>query len=454
MALSAKVGHFNIGLGAAASTVAITGVGFLPKAIVFWWSGRTESTDTAGNATHLRGVGWTTGPANNVSKCTRSVHGSASLAIADVSHRDDACITEAGDGALIGWADLQSFDADGFTLEILDAFVTDLRVSYLALGGDTLTNATTGVIAGPAATGNEAYTGVGFQPDFLLLSGIKTTGAPPAFSADSDLTIGMVSGPSNQFCYTGGSNDAATTTQTAAYSNDLEMAGHVAPAINAMSNRAEFVSFDADGVTLNWLEAGSLGRSHYYLALKLGGNIQVGTVLTQTDTVTPIAVSSLGFTPRAVLFVSHTLAESTQDVVQDHDTWSMGAATGTAARVAQGIRDQDAAATTVITTAIETDAVYVKVDGSGVVGLMDLTEMGADGFTCLMDDADPAQALVGYAVFGESAGGTPTTTDAHLGMPRAARRVVPRSEPTNLLNTGILTSPPPFFTTIDAKRVK
>ena len=80
------------------------------------------------------------------------------------------CYTDAA--TLDGIADFKSMDADGFTLTIDDQFAQDYRICYLALGGDDLTNVFIGNKAFPEATGNYDVTGVGFQPDAVLMAGL------------------------------------------------------------------------------------------------------------------------------------------------------------------------------------------------------------------------------------------------------------------------------------------
>lgn len=410
MALSRKVGSFNIGTGAAGTTVAVSDVGFTPEVIFFWWSGRTESTDASGAATHLRGFGWTTGTtaANNRCIGTRSQNAVGS-AIMDSCHREDACIVEQGNGAIVGWADLQSFDAGGFTLEILDAFTTSLRVCYLAIAGD-VTVVGTGRFTAQAGTGSQSVTGLPSQPDFVAF--MSSVGAdPPGTAVDSGYAIGVASGPSNEFVVAGGSNDGLSTMQAMSYGYGGESVVNWDAGVTALQARAEFTQFNSDGFSVNWLEA-TAGLRIHYLALHFGGKVKVGNLLTKTDT-TDIVVSSLGFPPKALLFLSHAKAQSTQDTPQDHDQWSMGAATSTTERVATGMYDKDAIGDSDVLTAIEHDEVYVSLSDTAVVGLMDLKSLDADGFTCVMDDTDPSAAMVGYVAFGETVSSVVIPVIAH-----------------------------------------
>jgi hypothetical protein len=149
----AFTGAFNIGTGGATTTVPVTGVGFQPKVLLFWWSGRTESTDTAGAADHQRGFGFAVSTTDRRAGCSWS-EDAVATAQSNSAHRDDAaiCSTTGPTDAIDGLADLNSMDADGFTMIIDDAFATNLRIGFLALGGTTITNAATGMFNEAAVT--------------------------------------------------------------------------------------------------------------------------------------------------------------------------------------------------------------------------------------------------------------------------------------------------------------
>jgi hypothetical protein len=402
MAVSAKVGAFSTGTGAAATTVAVSGVGFQPGAIIFWWSGRTETSDAIGRATHQRGFGFA------VSASDRQAVGSMSTDAAAASDcgritRNDACIaTVDAAGAVLALMDLQSMDADGFTLVVDDAFPSSLRVHYLALAG--MTNAATGWFATPTSTGNaDVVTSLAFQPDLVLFMSCDITSDPPNASASrGHILFGAAVSSSQRAIWNGGSDEAAPTMSTGNYCNDIECLGFLNNAATSVAYRADFVSFLSNGFRLNILEGTTARRTHY-LALK-GGNYRVGSLTTQTDTTTPIVQSSFGFAPSAALFLSHGNTESTQDTAQANDRLSIGAASSTTNRGAQGTLDENGVANAEVTTAVEHDAVYVNINTSSAIdGLMDMQSFDSDGFTTIMDDADASGKFVWYVAFGPAA---------------------------------------------------
>jgi hypothetical protein len=395
MPLQSKFGSFNTGVGAATTTVAITGVGFTPKCILFWWSGRTEAVDTIGRATHFRGFGVATSATNRSGIVTNSLDAQAS-SDTQSGFSTNWCIASIdGSPTIDGTVDVQSLDADGFTLIIDDAMPISFRVHYLALGGDSLTNANVISFNEPNATGNQDITGFGFDPDCVLFFGIRVvagTRTTDTFSLGAACANG-------QGVYAGLSETAAATMDTASYCLSSECIAFISNAAGAaVVGRASFNALITDGIRITWAESNSAAPI-VALGLK-GGNYLIGNLLTRTDG-NDIAETGFGFKPSSALFLSHGQAESTADTAQANNRWSMGAFSSLTDRGAQAILDEDNIADSEVTTAIEFDAVYANIStASAIQGLMDVKSIDADGFTMVMDDADPSQAFVWYLAFG------------------------------------------------------
>lgn len=424
MSVASKVGTFNITTGAAASTVAITDVGFQPTVVIFWWSGLTAASN-GDRATHLRGIGWATSASLFGAVCTRD-EDAVGTSNTDNGFRTDACIAEMGDGAIAGWADLQSFDSGGFTLEIIDAFTTNLFVSYLALGGDSITNAECGVFTatGVAPTNQTVNNSGNFQPSITFLLSAALNANAPAVAADSNLAFGVASSTSNEHVWWGGANSAQTSGDTATYCLAGELfASAAGSAVISPINRAEFVSHNASpgGFTLNWLERSDANRV-LWLSIA-GGDWAVGDLQTRTDG-NDIAVTGLASQPTAILFVSANKAATTADATPAvHDEWSVGAATSPTERAVQHVASRDGNTNMFVFRTARADAVYVNADPANATytleGLMDLKSIESDGFTCVMDDVDPVAAFVWYVAAGPAAitGRTTKNTRAFpLGM--------------------------------------
>lgn len=399
MTASVKVGSFNTGTGAVSSTIAVTGVGFQPKVVFLWFTGRSDSSDAIGRADILRGFGVAISTTDRRAIASFSDDAAADSATGRTASTVACLVTvnaaDTQDGAL----DHQSMDSDGFTLVVDDQLPADLRVSYLALGGDSLTNYVTGGITEPGATGNQDYTVSGsFQPDCVLFFSISHTAN--AGAGGSMFMLGAATASGAQAVLSNTSRDAVASTTTRMYCTNDECVALMASTAST-TGRAAFVQFNSDGFRLNWTERAA-SRLIHYIALK-GGNFLVGDLLTRTDG-NDIAETGFGFQPAGAMFVSHGTTESTSDTAQNHDRLSLGAFDSTSSRNVQGNLDENNLTDSEATTAIEFDAVYVNIKTDSTIdGLMDIKSVESDGFTTVMDDVDPSQAFVWYLAFGPAA---------------------------------------------------
>ena len=304
MALLVKQGTFTKTNAAPPVSQSITGVGFQPRALILWCS---KLTSPFGNNLEF-GLGFSDG--------TRSYTAAGFSLDAFFTpilfriHRRQAL-------ALLGYnCDLTSFDADGFTLNWIENDLTLDQIHYLALGGDDLTGVHVDTFFDPVL-GNGSVTGVGFQPDALLFTGIMNGVALPDTVADRlNLNLGM-----------------ATATQQGAWSVSMERNNfnntrrqRTDRAIAALdqllpAGDATLVSMDADGFTLNW-DCCSGQFFWGYLALK-GGRYANGA---ETQPTSPglKATTGVGFEPLGLLLSSFNRTATT--AIVDHMRLSLGAA--------------------------------------------------------------------------------------------------------------------------------
>lgn len=397
MAYSAHVGSFNIDTSkTAGQDQSVTGVGFQPKIVLFWWSGSTAAIDTVAGGNIMPGFGAA------IDSSSRRVYTAFSEDAAVTSNvfrdKDNDAVVKLYTGAasLDGIADFKSMDADGFTLTIDDQFTVDWRISYLALGGDDLTNVYIGDARQPNATGNYSITGVGFQPDALITFGAATYNMTET-SNYFRFNLGWATGSGNQGVVAIDATDNSAKSVSRGYCYNGEFYG-MAYAVD-VGFRGSLVSLDADGFTANHLE--STNQWYYFFIALKGGQYSVGELATATDGSDITEV--VGFRPAAILFASANRALSTQDTPTDHARLSIGAATSTSNRAVQAISDEDDLADTETAFANYDSAVYAHVVDDAIVGLMDLKSIDADGFTAVMDDADPSACWVTYLAIGATA---------------------------------------------------
>lgn len=398
MGYSAKVGSFNIDTSkTVGQTQVIAGLGFQPKLVLFWWSGSTGNVDTVAGGNVSAGFGAASDSVSQGCVCYISNDASASSNSYYAQYVDETIAVYSTAGTYDGLLSLASMDADGFTLLVDDQFANAYRISYLALGGDDLANVSIGFGIAPTSTGNKDFTGVGFQPDALIVFAAWPSGTSGGGGAvDGRLSLGFATGAANQGVADIYSRSAQAAMETAGYGYSGEIAVRNGTG-DTLSTRAAFVSFDADGFTLNFLE-GTTARNFMYVALK-GGQYSVGALTTRTDG-NDIAVTAPGFQPIALLLTSANRALSTQDTPTAHASLSIGAATSPTNRACAAIWDEDALANSETAYANSDTAAYANVKDDAIQGLMDLKSMDADGFTAVMDDADPGACWVAYLAIG------------------------------------------------------
>ena len=419
--MQTKSGSFNTGTGAVGTDIVITGVGFKPDLVIFSGTRLTQTTDgikTTDPGHAAMNIGWMINDNADGAPTARRAVGSISADAATSGEsgcqmRDDAVVMVlTSNGVVDGQADGKTFDADGFTLVVDIDFFESNRVHYLAIKKDSdITNIASGRQVPPTATGNVAYTGPGFRPDFVLFAGCRETiiNTP---SPHGVLTIGAATSSTKRGVCTICSLNGNTTMFTDGYGYAGECLAFPLPAATnpqTLQARADFVSMDTNGFTLNWLEAVNPNASQFmWLAIK-GGQWDVYNALTQINTTTEININN-GFQPLGGMVVSAMRAQSTQDVMTAHVGLSVGLwATATDERCFF-INDEDGAATSLTAAGVEHDSVYGSfvLTTQAINGLMQVTSVDTDGVNFLMSNADAAQNFFwGWSCAAAAATGTP-----------------------------------------------
>jgi len=401
MAYSAYAGAFNIDSSVTAGNdQSVTGVGFQPKIVFFFWAGGTAAVDEVAGGTYNLGFGAATASDSRWSVVTMSEDGQADSDCYRYQSVSCCIRTYSAAGTLDGYADFKEFGADGFTLTIDDQFASNYRVSFLALGGADLTNVYLGSKQRDADTGACAVTGVGFQPGAVIFctghgSATEHASTTGAFSlgwtdGTNDGVVGLVV------------EDNQAASDTKGYGYNAEVLAQVVYWSSSLSNRDSTTSLDADGFTLNQDEGAT--QLYYFFACLKGGQYAVGDLTTRTDGNN--ISEDPGFDPVALLFSSANRAHSTQDTATDHARISIGAATATDERTVAAISDEDAQATTETAYTNQDDAVYAHVVDDAIEALMDVTDMAVGtGFACVMDDTETSACWVNYLAIGAAAAG-------------------------------------------------
>lgn len=392
----------NLALNTSTGNQAETGIGFQPEIVLFFCTENTADgviadanmlVGAAISSSERFAIGFSDEDGVATVDCTRSLWA-------------DRCITMQVPGSTSTSrvvADFVSQDADGFTINLSD--VTGgvaYRVGYLALAGTDLTNVKIGTFAPSGSTGNQAVTGVGFQPDAAMFFGYgDTIGAD-----DTDTSFGMgwaVSTSERAWISTANDNSDTNASVTRAQRTD-SCFGYIHYTDEAVDAQADFVSWDADGFTLTWDNAAPAADTVVYIAFK-GGQYYAGSLTTQTST-GEFSETGVGFQGSAGIFASFCNPASGGLITAGNV--SLGVAVSSTERFTAGFHNEDNVATMNTDQSQNDGLMYENYDYSQTVeGAIDFVSWGADGFTLDQTDADPtAGNEIIYLIFGAEAGGT------------------------------------------------
>jgi hypothetical protein len=319
MAVQFKVGTFT----ASTDPQSITGVGFEPKLVIIL-------STLSGGFGAFQGVqyliaGFGTGPSLGYSVGQKSFWNTVVFfkpkSIAGVRPLEVISDITVG-GFSNNLAKIASMDADGFTLDFqqLNAAYT---YNYLAIGGDDVT-VTYGQANAPTSIGQQAITGLGFEPSLLLFQNGFTGNS----NAGTWFGSGWVDNAGRQgvtaFHQVG--NDSITPGENDRYQRTTNCIITMDETTGALDGAAEFVSFDSNGFTIEWTTAPAYAAPFRWLAIS-GVGAHAGA-LNQPGATGSQDVSGLDVDPGAVLFQSFGAVAGT--TVIDHLQYSLGFATPSA----------------------------------------------------------------------------------------------------------------------------
>lgn len=393
MTFFSKVGSFQTGTGT--SNIVVTGLGFQPT-IVFLLGTVATVSDTITDVA-AKSFGAFTGSTARV--CVGSTDDGAATNHSDSAVRGDSCLAMLTGAATDGLLDCISMDSDGFTVKPSDAFIGNYVVTYLALGGTELTNAKVGTWTPAAATGHQSITGVGFQPDVVILAGSASATALNANATVGRFSLGWMTAAA-QATAADGMQTGVSTSTTAGITSTGRALSMKNSGGNTVNSDWDFVSLDADGFTLN-RDTGTSQPPSIYIALK-GCKVFGGTIAARTDTSTT-AKTGVGFKPKAVMFLSGCSATVTANTYAGDARvgigWSDGTNHGALATVS-GHNIAPDAACLISTTRGWSSIKRTASNTFAVQSDATLNSLDADGFTWHQQTADSQATLVPFLAFG------------------------------------------------------
>lgn len=402
--MSVAVGTFTFDSTDVATTeVAVTGLGFQPDGVLFFWNGQTGVGGPTNNDGRDpgTGMGFALSPTSRVA-VSSSIDGMADPYESRRVHADDACVyLLSSNGSSLSILDFVSMDADGFTVVVDDQANVDFEIGYMAFKG--FDASFIGSLTEPAATGNQSITGVGFQPDIVLFLSVSDPTAATAIAADARWMIGAMT-PDTEYVSSVADERGKGFTDTERYSLAGEcIALEDDDGTLGVTGRASFVSMDADGFTINWAESNA-SRIVHFIAIK-GGDWALGDFSLDNST-GQTAVSGVGFEPEGLFFASVCEGEHTANSPSVDWEVSLGAYDGTNQVAFEDEKSDGATLGDEHNHIHDTDAIYFNVNGSStpaIDGEAAAVSIDADGFTYDEVNGDPDSSFIWFIAFREIA---------------------------------------------------
>jgi len=287
----------------------VTGVGFQPKAVMFWAVPRTDES-AGSHASHF--MGFSDGSNNKAS----SIKSEDAVNDNGRTQENQAIYLRGVDVSdTLAVATVSSFDSDGFTLNYTSTN-SGYYIHYIAFGGDDLS-----AYVGEKVVSGSPLTGLSFAPDMMFLS---TTGYTTVATDDTNgiYAFGVVN-DSNHW-YLGTHQGSNNTVKDGRLRDD----GCLTQAYNnSITWEMTSCSLTSDG--MSW--TGTNTDEFNYLALNTGGqDVKVGTFFKETSGTTGATqdLSSWGFTEDAAI-VGFSSAGKIDELFSDHVRATIGAYDGT-----------------------------------------------------------------------------------------------------------------------------
>nr|MBI5455550.1 M23 family metallopeptidase [Candidatus Levybacteria bacterium] len=409
-----KVGSFTKKTSTGSQSV--TGIGFKPKAIIFYWTNQTANgtVSEGSNVAGSQGMGFATGSANEaaLSGWDEGQTAATTLDNGRATYNNASIVIQGNLGALtLGVADFTSFDPDGFTLNWSVADANAYIIYYYALSETIVSNATVNSFSFTTGTGNLSVTNAGFQPDFVLFMTGGTTTHGSNTANGMIFTIGAASSSTSEWttaAYSTEAVSAADLSDDCAWQRtdaSIALIGTtVACGTTTEDALADFTQFTSTGFDINKSNAPAGAFDVFYLALK--GNatsFSVGSFNKPTATGNN-SVSISNFQPAGLMLASRSMVSSTtvDSGSATAGIFSMGATSGLSQEGAisrAGIDNVDASTPDFRTSSTKAISA-VKGDGT-LTGEANLASFDSSGFTLKWTTADATADQYLYWSIGE-----------------------------------------------------
>lgn len=325
---------------ASTGTQATTGVGFQPKVLLPFGVANIGE----GGATHvLLSSGAATSSSN---RYTNSIAAQTSVSTSNTNRSTSSMYgyyQPLWDETTFEAADLDSFGADGFTLDWATVTAASRTLNCVSLGGSdlevslTLHQMNTNNAAQAVAHGLS-----GGAPTALLFGSATNANAPPSTIDNLLFSYGAWAG-SSQWCSSIASTHGVSTSNA---TRRLETNTVVSWYLSGASRRSFGVSsVDSTNVNLSYVDTTVTAFQPYFWMLAVRGCTAKAGTLDANGTTSPFSITTTGVTPKLFLTSLVPLGVDSPGTVSGNLLLTMGASDGTTT-ISAGVSEESGLATT------------------------------------------------------------------------------------------------------------
>lgn len=284
-------------------TITLSNGSLTPKVLWLWTTGKTSNATYAED--YMVSYGFSDGT-NDACVAGAAEDNETSMDCGGIIRSDACCVIL--DAATTptttnAQADVVSFNAGNFVLNWAVSDATASIIHYMVAGGTDITNVfvlntTTAV----NVTGNRAYTGVGFQGDFLNIITAETAQAINVANANFNVAIGAAASSTARWSFGGSSESGVANADTYGAREINKAIISWSQAAGTMEMAADLVSFGSDGFTLNYSNAPDLATQRLAFLVIKGGLWNVGNGTAPASPGQQTITTTSGRDPEGVMF--------------------------------------------------------------------------------------------------------------------------------------------------------
>ena len=369
-------------------TVTLTNSSLTPKVLWLWTTGQTSNAAYAEN--WMVSYGYSDGT-NDACIAGASEDNETASDSGGIIRNDACCVildAATTPTTINAQADVVSFNAGNFVLNWAVSDAIGSIIHYMVAGGTDITNVkvTSHAVPAGAGTGNESFTGVGFQGDFINILGSLNNQTVNIGGSSWNFSIGAATSSTARWAFGGDSEDGAPTSDTYNYKEITACHLMWNDITGTVLTVGDFVSFDADGFTINYsTNLTDVVQPFASLVIK-GGLWNVGNGTAPATAIDQTINTTSGRDPEGVMFFTWgDTTTSSAGTGEPQNRVCIGGADNSLNQGCISTHDTDAAGTMINTSISLTNALIrvhtanATASSSTTVANANITDMDNDG---------------------------------------------------------------------------